>query len=147
MHQSFVTTGPHPQRRAGIMTFQLSVPCYQHHPQGTNWKSKLLFALPFSIENLPWVRILSKFPLHCGDDQKVIAPHVIVRPHFRTTTPTPNPFNQHISSPCTLLLILAIRLKKKISLFCIRTACKIYLKSKSRFLAFTKWCSYISATS
>ena len=41
IHQSFVTTAPPPTGKGGDYDFLVPVPCYEPHPQGANWRSKL----------------------------------------------------------------------------------------------------------
>ena len=51
------------------MTFQLSVPCYKPQPPGGKLE---VFAPPFTIENLPGLRILMSKPCHFPCTERIL---------------------------------------------------------------------------
>ena len=76
MHQSFVSTAPPPTGMARIKTFHFSEPWYKPRSVETT----LLLALLYTTENFTGVTVSMlyprHFPLHCRDNQKVIALHL-----------------------------------------------------------------------
>ena len=54
MHQSFVTTAPHLPRRARILSFLLSVPCYETTPRGQTGDQNFAFCPALHNRKSPW---------------------------------------------------------------------------------------------